>query len=215
MTTIAVMQPYFLPYAGYFRLFARADVVCFFDCVQFPRRGWVHRNQLPGVAGVARWLTLPLARAPMDVRIADLAFAADATESMRIRCGVFPALRDVRHRLLDAALIPRGNVVDYLIRLLAIAAAETGLPFNVMRTSSLQIPHAFSGQDRVLEVCRRLGANRYVNLSGGRRLYDATAFARHGVELEILDDWRGATWSILYRLITEPASRVGAEIRRG
>ena len=38
MTTIAVMQPYFVPYAGYFRLFAVADVVVMFDCVQFPRR---------------------------------------------------------------------------------------------------------------------------------------------------------------------------------
>jgi hypothetical protein len=39
MTTVAVMQPYFMPYAGYFRLFAAADVFVLFDCVQFPRRG--------------------------------------------------------------------------------------------------------------------------------------------------------------------------------
>ena len=78
MTTVAVMQPYFLPYAGYFRLFAEADLVCLFDCVQFPRRGWVHRNQLPGYTGAAKWLTLPLAKRPMAIRIDDLAFAPSA-----------------------------------------------------------------------------------------------------------------------------------------
>ena len=58
-TTIAVMQPYFVPYAGYFRLFAATDLFVIYDCVQFPRRGWVHRNQLPGANGQPNWLTLP------------------------------------------------------------------------------------------------------------------------------------------------------------
>jgi hypothetical protein len=44
--TIAVMQPYFIPYAGYFRLFAASDLFVIYDCVQFPRRGWVQRNRL-------------------------------------------------------------------------------------------------------------------------------------------------------------------------
>ena len=52
MTTVAVMQPYFMPYAGYFRLFAAADVFVLFDCVQFPRRGWVHR--FPGLDAARR-----------------------------------------------------------------------------------------------------------------------------------------------------------------
>jgi hypothetical protein len=47
MATVAVMQPYFMPYAGYFRLFCAADVFVMFDCVQFRRRGWVHRNRFP------------------------------------------------------------------------------------------------------------------------------------------------------------------------
>ena len=58
--TFAVMQPYFFPYAGYFRLFAASDLFVIYDCVQFPRRGWVHRNLLPDASGSERWLTLPL-----------------------------------------------------------------------------------------------------------------------------------------------------------
>ena len=58
--TVAIMQPYFAPYAGYFRLLATTDLFVVYDCVQFPRRGWVHRNQLPDAAGKLDWLTLPL-----------------------------------------------------------------------------------------------------------------------------------------------------------
>jgi hypothetical protein len=46
MTTVSIMQPYFLPFAEYFRLFAASDVFVLLDDVQFPRRGWVHRNRL-------------------------------------------------------------------------------------------------------------------------------------------------------------------------
>ena len=41
---IAVMQPYFFPYLGYFRLFSQADEFVIYDCVQMPRRGRVHRT---------------------------------------------------------------------------------------------------------------------------------------------------------------------------
>ena len=74
MTVVAVMQPYFMPYAGYFRLFAAADLVAIFDCVQFPRRGWVHRNRLPGRNGETQWLTLPLQKATTGTQINNLKF---------------------------------------------------------------------------------------------------------------------------------------------
>ena len=78
MTAIAIMQPYFLPYAGYFRLIAQTDIFVIYDCVQFPRRGWVHRNKLMDANGEEQWLTLPLEPAPQDVLIRDLAFPDDA-----------------------------------------------------------------------------------------------------------------------------------------
>ncbi len=213
MTTVAVMQPYFLPYAGYFRLFAAADLVALLDCVQFPRRGWVHRNRLPGAGGVPRWLTLPLAKAPMAVRIADLAFAVEARESFRARCRVFPILRNAEHPLAEAMMDTEGDVVLYLARLLALSCEALGLPYRTIRTSELGVPPELRGQDRVLEIARRLGARRYVNLAGGRVLYDPEAFAARGIELAFLNEWRGSMWSILYRLLTEPASTIAAEIR--
>src|SRR5579871_148005 len=99
------MQPYFAPYAGYFRLLAGVDLFVIYDCVQFPRRGWVHRNRLPDAAGDAQWLTLPLKPAPFDARIDALVFAEDAPARMAERLRAFPSLaapRDAATQFLQA-----------------------------------------------------------------------------------------------------------------
>src|SRR6185436_14958299 len=87
--TVTIMQPYFIPYAGYFRLFAASDLFVIYDCVQFPRRGWVHRNRLPDASGAQRWLTLPLESAPQNTLIRDLRFASDAAGQWAVRLRKF------------------------------------------------------------------------------------------------------------------------------
>ncbi len=213
MTTVAVMQPYFLPYTGYFRLFAAADHVALFDCVQFPRRGWVHRNRFPNAAGDPDWLTLPLQRAPIDALIQDLRFADDAANRLRAARQRFPILRDDCHPLVDAMQRLDGTVCDYIERLLRLCCDALSLPFRATRTSSLGLDPSLRGQERVMAAARALGATRYINLEGGRSLYDADGFGHHGMTLAFLPEWHGARWSILYRLLTEPAKRVAEEIR--
>lgn len=213
MTTIAVMQPYFLPYPGYFRLFAAADRVALFDCVQFPRRGWVHRNRLPGAGDEAAWLTLPLQRAPVDTPIRALRFADDAPARLRVACRRFPVLRDCRHPLCDEMHRLDSSVCDYIEKLLRVCCAMMDLPFATVRTSTLDLDPALHGEERVLAAAKRLGATRYVNLESGRDLYSADVFRRHGIDLHILPEWHGARWSILYELLTEPAERIAEKIR--
>src|SRR5579859_6149779 len=129
MTAIAIMQPYFLPYAGYFRLIAQTDLFVIYDCVQFPRRGWVHRNKLMDAQGQEQWLTLPLTPAPQEVLIGDLTFADGAAAAVAERLRPFPvASRGGAHAaLLDQVRRPEGRPVDYIAGLLEQASAQLGL----------------------------------------------------------------------------------------
>src|SRR6266699_1026744 len=132
--TIAVMQPYFIPYAGFFRLFAASDLFVIYDCVQFPRRGWVHRNKLIDAAGEARRLTLPLEQAPQDVLIRDLRFPPNAAELLAERLRPFPlatAVTPATEHVLAALADVRGTPLDYIERLLEITVAYCGLPWRV------------------------------------------------------------------------------------
>jgi hypothetical protein len=200
------MQPYFIPYAGYFRLFAASDLFVIYDCVQFPRRGWVHRNRLSDAAGRECWLTLPLAKAPRDVRIRDLRFSAAADGILQDRIRRIPLL--VRPRQPEPEIVASlknlgGTPVDYLERLLRVIVTGLGLPSQILRSSTLDVPESLRGQDRIIEIARRLGAVRYVNAPGGRPLYEAARFAAAGIELRFLDDYRGPWSSILQRVLEE------------
>lgn len=217
MTTVAVIQPYFFPYAGYYRLFAAADTVVMFDCVQFPRRGWVHRNRFSLANGSSDWLTLPLAKAERETLITELRFAPDAAPRLRAALARFPALaRAARDGdpLIERMLAVDGDVTGYLCSLIEHTTAALGMPRPMLRSSSLDIDPALRAQDRVLAILDRLGAKRYVNPSGGRDLYDHRTFDAHRIELRFLVPFEGSMESVLSRVLEEGAEAVASDIRR-
>ena len=214
--TIAIMQPYFIPYTGYFRLFAASDLFVIYDCVQFPRQGWVHRNRLVDRSGKERWLTLPLARAPQNVLIRDLRFPPNAEAVLMDRLRPFPLAAsdpEAAVPVMEALRAVGGRPVDYIERLLERIVTYIGLPWTVMRSSSLNLPASLRGQDRILEIAQRLGASRYVNASGGQDLYEPTAFADAGIDLKFLPVYPGPSVSILARILREDRIGLGQDIR--
>lgn len=129
--TVAIMQPYFVPYAGYFRLLVGSDLFVIYDCVQFARRGWLHRNKLRTATGEADWLNVPLEKAPRDVLIRDLRFRPGAEAEMTAQMRRFPALTAPpahARPLVDAIRAAHGNPVDYIVGLLRLASEIMGFP---------------------------------------------------------------------------------------
>jgi hypothetical protein len=212
---VAIMQPYFIPYTGYFRLFAATDLFVIYDCVQFPRRGWVHRNKLIDLSGTEKWVTLPLAKAPQSALIKDLEFAPDAGAQLKQRLRAFPALDKAPSAaapVIEALMHVDGTPLSYIERLLHKTATYLELPWNVVRSSSFGISQDVRGQDRILEIVRRVGARRYVNAPGGGGLYSQDAFAEAGVELRFLPEYRGPSASILARILAEDRDGLVAEL---
>lgn len=217
MKTIAVIQPYFFPYAGYFRLFAAADVVVMFDCVQFPRRGWVHRNRFPLANGDLDWLTLPLAKAEREVLIRDLRFAPDASKRLAEAIHRFPVLErafSAGNELAHAALEPQTNDVTlYLCSMIERVTEMLDLRRPMIRSSTLDIDPSLRAQSRVIRIVEELGGTQYVNPPGGRELYDHSAFEEAEITLRFLTPYAGSPASILSRLLDEPHPTLAAEIK--
>ena len=216
---VAVMQPYLWPYAGYFRLLAASDVFVVFDCVQFIRRGRIHRNEFTRGAGDSDWFTLPLARAGQCERIDGMRFADDAAGAFDERMLRFGPLAEAwhacaaRHGLSGPQ--PGAPLVEWLPEQLAALACTLGVRTRIVRSSALAVDPALRAQQRVLAICRRLGARRYVNVAGGRELYDEAAFSERGIALEFLPDYPGPKTSVIERLFgpgAEAAETVRAEI---
>lgn len=216
MTIIAIMQPYFVPYAGYFRLFQVADVFVAYDCVQFPRRGYVHRNKLTDWQGTSHYLTLPLAPAPRKTRIDELRFRARAGTEMAQKMRRFPVLQ--RAPAADPLMAWLHDldrpVADYLIDGLDHCAQRLGVARPVRRSSALGLPAELRGQERILAVAEAFGADAYVNAPGGRNLYDAKAFRTRGIKLGFLAPFEGGKASVLERLLADGGGGVAAEVKR-
>lgn len=195
---IAIMQPYSPPpYGGYFRLMSDVDVFVVYDCVQFPRRGWVHRNKLLDRNGRLQWLTLPLEHAPFDAKIKDLKFADDGVTRMREQMRRFPAIDLLPDDLRVALECAAGRFVPYAVRLLELCAKHLGVRMAYTYSSLMKVDPAARGAERIIEICKQLGATHYLNAPGGIELYNAATFAKHGIELEFLSPWSGPMCSVL------------------
>lgn len=214
--TVAVMQPYLFPYGGYFSLVRAVDHFVMFDCVQFPRRGWVHRNRVPGPGGREEWLTLPLHHQPRETSIRDLRFAEDAEPRLlnQLRRYDWITQADVataeliRHTLFA----PLPSPVDLLASSLRGVAELLGLQPQFTFSSDLGLDPLLKGQDRVIAAVKAVEGDRYVNLSGGVALYEKDAFDRHDLQLYFLDPYAGSHWSMLYRLATENLKVIAREV---
>ena len=212
---IAIMQPYFLPYAGYFRLLHDTDLFVIYDCVQFIRRGWIHRNRFGNANGELSWLTLPLTKAPQEALITELGFADDSAIRMQEQQNKFPLFKlpayidsDYRDAILQFSLHP----VAYITQLLKLSCEKLQLPFNIVYSSQLHLPAEVKGQDRIIAISKHFKADVNINPPGGRDLYDASTFKQHNIELQFLPEYLGSYESILPRILSEDIPTLRNEI---
>jgi len=208
------MQPYFFPYAGYFRLFSHVDEFVLFDCVQFRRRGRIHRTEVPGADGALHWLTLPLAYCPRETLIRDVPFSTGARETLDQRLSAFDwigtAPGETAQAIRSYLFGPTGRFVEFVEEGLILVARLLDLKVKFTRSSSFDLPAQLKGQDRILEILKRVEATHYVNLPGGRSLYDPLTFEQNGIKLVFMPDYTGPHMHMLHNLMTGDL----AEIRR-
>jgi hypothetical protein len=210
MTKIAIMQPYFIPYAGYFRLFVDVDAFVALDDVQYTKGSWINRNRLTTFSGSIDWFNAPFARAPLGTPINALEMQPNAAAQITRQCAKFPACaspseaaRPVVEQIMSTSKQPS----IYLVDVLQEVTNTLSLPTPIIFASELPIDSALRGVDRVYSICEIMKSKVYYNSSGGASLYSKDEFAKRGIELRIHAPYRGPTESILQRLqVTDPAT---------
>jgi hypothetical protein len=211
------MQPYFFCYAGYYRLLAAVETFVVFDDVQFPRRGRVHRCEVPGPGGTPEWLTLPLARQPRDTLIKDLVFAAGARATLDRRLERLPWLDRVNGPWAESVRAHLFGPLDrppaFVEAGLRLVAEALELRPQLIRSTSIDIDRSRRGADRIIAIGKALGGRIYINAPGGRPLYAAAAFRREGMELRFLAPYGGPPGSILPALMGDIA-KLRIDVRR-
>jgi hypothetical protein len=188
---VAIMQPYLLPYIGYFQLMAAVDTFVFYDDVQYMKGGWVNRNRILQ-KGEPAWMTLPVVHDDHRADIAHRHYTADPSARDKLDARVRWAYRGAP--MFGKAMPHFEALVKSPITCVATAnaasigaiAQEIGIEAQTLNASDIGGHERLAGQERVIALCQKLGATTYVNAAGGSHLYDERAFAEAGIELRFL-----------------------------
>ncbi|ASV97735.1 WbqC family protein [Paraburkholderia aromaticivorans] len=189
---LAIMQPYLLPYIGYFQLAAAVDKFVFYDDVNFIKNGWINRNRMLQGDQV-RYLTVPLSGASPMLKINEVLVEPRERWLRKL-------LESIRHAYAKAPYYPQvstliGRILTEPLAPISLLASHTVMEIcryleidTEFVPSSTQYGNAqLKGTERVLDICMKEQAATYVNLPGGRELYDSNAFSARGVELAFIE----------------------------
>lgn len=200
---VAVMQPYLLPYIGYWELYAAADLFVVLDDVQFVRRGWVNRNRLrsdrPGL--VWAYLTVPVTKARRETPISDIMMRLHSGWGQELSRRIVhlygrDALEcDLVQDLISLPSRSNQTLLPALLRLLSRTSAILQLETPVVLASEIDPKPKAVGQQRLIDLVLGVNGSEYLNLPGGQRLYDPNAFSEFGIELHILSPTGFRPWA--------------------
>jgi hypothetical protein len=188
--TLGIMQPYFLPYLGYWQLLAAVDRFVVYDNVKYTKKGWINRNRFLQ-NGAPQYFTVALKGASDAATIAERELADDFDRDKLLRslaagyrkaprfAEVFPVVEQI-------VQMRASNLFEYLHHSLMVMAAFLEIDTPMVVSSTITIDHNLHAEDKVLALCRELGAERYLNPIGGQELYSGERFAAAGVTLSFL-----------------------------
>ena len=189
--TLAIMQPYFLPYIGYMQLMSAVDTFVLYDDVAFINRGWINRNRLL-INGQEYLFTVPLKDASQNKRINEVHLADDPKWRSKLLKTIEQGYRKAPYYATVMPLTEKivnfttDSIADLVYFSLIELNEYLGLTTRLVQSSSIYSNVDLKAQERILDICRQENATRYINPIGGTELYDKPTFEQAGIELNFI-----------------------------
>lgn len=192
MLTIAIMQPYFFPYIGYFQLMNAVDQFVIYDNIQYTKKGWINRNRIL-VNGKDEYITIPIMHGShcLDIRERFLSdtWSKDRKHILNRLSELYreaPYFRDAYPVIEQCLLYEENNLFNFNFYSLNIVKDYLTIHTPFIISSTINIDHRLKGEKKVLEICKALGATNYINPIGGRDLYQKDQFEKSGIQIKFL-----------------------------
>lgn len=185
--SLAIMQPYFLPYVGYFQLIAAVDEFVIYDNIKYTKKGWINRNRFL-LNGKDAFFTLPLRKASDDLDVVEreLADVFDRKALLNQLRGAYakaPQFDQIFPLIQRIVNHPDDNLFRYIHHSVTEICLHLGIKTPIIVSSSIAADHDLKSKAKVLALCRARRASVYINPIGGQELYDREDFAKEGITL--------------------------------
>ena len=181
------MQPYFVPYLGYWQLLNSVDRFVIYDDVAYTQ-GWINRNRIL-INHKASYISVPLSRKTLNRRIRDIliyespVWQRKMVKSIRNAYSRAPYFHDV-YSVIEGIINYRSqSLSEFLINSIMTLTSFMKLQTKLIPTSSIYHNDYLKGQERVIDICKQEKASIYINAIGGRKLYDIDCFRRNNIDI--------------------------------
>lgn len=191
MKSIAVMQPYFFPYIGYFQLINEVDKFIFYDDVNYITSGWINRNRIL-INGEAKYLTIPCINASQNRLVNEVEHSLSGRDKNKL-------LKKIRFTYSNTPYFAEvftiiEDVFDSKTRLIGELAIESiikvsnylELKCDFQKSSETYNNQELGAADRLIDICKIEHISHYINPIGGMELYDKHHFLKNEIKLDFL-----------------------------
>lgn len=187
---LGIMQPYFLPYIGYFQLIAAVDRFIVYDNIKYTKKGWINRNRML-LNGTDATFSLPLMKGADSLDVVERELAAEFDRSKLLnqfkgaygRAPQFELTYPVLERIVQHE---EANLFRYIHHSIVQLCGHLGINTEIRISSELPIDHELKGQYKVLALCKAAGAKTFINTIGGVELYATGDFRIQGIDLQFI-----------------------------
>lgn len=188
---LAIMQPYLFPYITYWQLIHAVDTFAIFDDVNYIKKGYINRNSILNIRGTQKF-TLELKKASQNKLINEIETGSNQRKILKKIEFVYkkaPYYRTTFPLLEKIFLNAETNLAKYIGFSIEEVSRYLGMTTNFLYTSNIKQNTGLklNGQDRIINIAKEINAACYINLPGGKDLYDKNAFQQENISLKFIN----------------------------
>lgn len=187
---VAIMQPYFLPYIGYFQLMSAVDTFVIYDNIEYTKKGWINRNKIL-LNGKSKYISLPLQKDSDYVNIDNRCIYDGFKKSKMLNQikGTYnsaPQFKNIFPLVESIINHEENNLFKFIKNSIFKVCEYLEINTKVIDSSLFDINHDLKGEQKVIAICKSLNASTYINPIGGRELYNKEQFSKNEINLKFL-----------------------------
>jgi len=188
----AIMQPYFLPYIGYWQMINAVDTFVVYDNIEYTKKGWFNRNRIL-VNGHDQLFTIPIKKdsdyLPVNQRFLGDNSSDEIARTLRVIQTNYKKAPQytVAYPVIETCfLFPEKNLFAYSLHSIKLICEYLGIDTNIVVSSTVDIDHSLKAEKKVLAICKAENTETYINAIGGMELYDKEEFKSNDIELQFI-----------------------------
>lgn len=190
---LAIMQPYFFPYIGYFQLINAVDKFVFYDDVNFIKQGWINRNNIL-VNNNKHLFAFPIEKISSFKSIAETKINKNLFEkkkqkffkTIKISYKKAPYYREISGLVFSTLNQNSEYISDYAKESIVSVLKYLNIETKIIISSTIYKNNYLNSTKRVLDICQKENAKIYINPSGGKKIYSDLEFNKNSIELKFL-----------------------------